>query len=198
MKLTPLDGLDITGKTLLLKEHLVRERYRHCLHMRLVVATGGFGCKPDDTGKVFTQDLYGERPWGSGKIVDLENSDEDGHGVWRRRDFDGIVAIKELSQLILADPLQVDKLDPNNVVLFGAVNGKWAKADSQLRLQDKLRARDLRDAFVAVVHAEAVLDDFGRLTNPPGARAPVILQEPGGKKCRDIQSEFDLIVGVTS
>ena len=58
IKSTPIDGLNITGKIVVMKENVLKPEYRNPQN-RFYRATGGFGCQPNTLGSaVFTICLF--------------------------------------------------------------------------------------------------------------------------------------------
>lgn len=80
-------GVDITDKYILLKESSLREEYRG-IENRVLLATGGFGCKPDTIGRaVFTAD-----PLNPGITHTWER--------WNRSDVEGTLSESQMKELL--------------------------------------------------------------------------------------------------
>ena len=80
----PIDGVDLTGKIIVLREGILKSQYDKSENY-FYRATGGFGCCPTALGRaVFTRNMF-------------DNMDE----RWSRSDFVGWISDDDFKQLHL-------------------------------------------------------------------------------------------------
>lgn len=149
----PIFG-DITDKVCVIRPTGLNKRYQ-LPRFQLFKVTGGFGCKPENTGsKVFG--FY------------VADNEED---TRRRYDFIG-VASDGLIKQALDDTTPVKQINPNDVAyLIISNNQHWAIGESISDAKSKLSSiggRGISQCFLC--HPETFVDEMGYIKQPNGTQ----------------------------
>lgn len=149
----PMVG-DITDKVCVIRPTGLNKRYQSP-RFQLFKATGGFGCKPENSGsKVFG--FY------------LSDNEED---TRRRYDFIGL-ASDELIEQAMSDATPVKEIDKTAVgYLVISNNQHWAVGVSISDAKSKLSSiggRGIAQCFLC--HPETYVDEMGHVMTPSGTQ----------------------------
>ncbi|WP_418131443.1 hypothetical protein [Variovorax sp. 278MFTsu5.1] len=166
--LTSTSDLDLNGQIVALSAS--KGRFANPL-LQLHQVTGGSGCSPTALGSgVFVRPLWVESPEGSGNLARNTASgtphEDDGSFKTRRGAVLGVVSPELLALVEANTEPKIAPVDPSNLCVIAASNGCWGKGDTVKEALRKAGAKLGDGTFVAVIHREAYLSDWGSIMTP--------------------------------
>lgn len=161
-------NLDLNGQLIALAAS--NGRFANPL-LQLHRVTGGSGCSPTSLGSgVFVRPLWVESPEGSGTLVRNTASgsigEDDGSFKTRRGSILGVVSPELLVITEAGAEPKIAPADPSDLCVIAACNGSWGKGSTVKEALRNANAKLSDGTFVAVIHREAYLSDWGSIMTP--------------------------------